>query len=196
MAGKRAASGSWDLPLSRTCGPFYRFHSRQHGAIYFSKRANHRWDDPLKEFGVLYAAERWDGAFVETVLHRPDQREIVRDDCVNLAVSHIRFKSELLLVDVTDQKTLRKLGVDEELTKGPYSRSQALARQIYECDERIGGILYKSKLAPPECCVALFDFPEDQITVVDLGGLFDASNHGVLATALHRFGVFLIEDGC
>jgi hypothetical protein len=49
------------------------------------KRANHPWDDPLKEFGVLYAAERWDGAFVETVLHRPDQREIVRDDCVNLA---------------------------------------------------------------------------------------------------------------
>ena len=56
------------LPLVSLAGPWVRIFRFALGRapIYFGSARTYRFDDPLGRFGVLYAAERLAGAFIET----------------------------------------------------------------------------------------------------------------------------------
>ncbi|WP_267213256.1 RES family NAD+ phosphorylase [Chelatococcus asaccharovorans] len=68
-----------------------RIHRKGQGAVFFGpgvgRPPQNRFDAPGSEYGVLYAARRLEGAFVETLLRRPaDGSATVR------AVSQVPFR--------------------------------------------------------------------------------------------------------
>src|SRR6266705_4574000 len=58
------------LPLSRVSGPLYRVHRLDVSGLFFGKTGRSRFDDPLKQFGVLYAALKPEAAFAEVLLRQ------------------------------------------------------------------------------------------------------------------------------
>ena len=52
----------------------YRISRAGHDPLYFGKTTKNRFDCPWREYGVLYAAETPEGAFIETCILGVDNR--------------------------------------------------------------------------------------------------------------------------
>ena len=56
------------LPLVTVKGPLYRIHRTVHYWRHFGKNASERFDDPMKQYGVLYVSTQTEAAFAEVFL--------------------------------------------------------------------------------------------------------------------------------
>lgn len=175
-------------------GPAFRICRIQRDPMHFGKQALSRFDDPRREFGVLYAAGSAEGAFVETCIR--DER---RGDCRCLSqafleerrLTRISFPQPLRLVDLTG-RGLSWLGADGRLTTGAYSLSQRWSRAFWSHPDRPDGILYCSRFNLSLQCVALFDQVGAGVSWEDLGPLFDTRNLVLVGEMIDRYGLALI----
>ncbi|MSO99656.1 MAG: RES domain-containing protein [Acetobacteraceae bacterium] len=160
-------------------------------AIFFGpspgSKPGNRFDAPNGEYRVLYASERLEGAFVETVLRRPRGR-ILRPEFVNeRAHSNLRLERPLNLAKVYDEG-LQAFGVDAgELGADDHTFSRSLALSIHAGLPGVHGLAYRSRYNNGEICYALFD----RVAAADLtpSGYerFDASSPTIMRLmALHR----------
>src|SRR5262245_34027159 len=101
---------SRELPLTRISGALYRIHRLNFSGLFFGKSGRSRFDDPQKQFGVLYAALKPEAAFAEALLRQLDQMVISESALAECALSVIRL-SPISCVNLTAHG-LRSLSCD------------------------------------------------------------------------------------
>lgn len=144
-------------------------------------------------FAVLYAAENFKTAFIETVVRdrfvQADRRVISLDDvrtrgCVEFA---LRQAESLNLADLRDDGCL-KLGAPTDAAHARnHSAGRTLGRALYDEHDHVDGIWYRSRLTGGEC-FAVFDRALAKLTVQCAKDLID---HPDLPAALREHCVFL-----
>jgi hypothetical protein len=148
-----------------------------------------------RSFAVLYAAGKFDTAFVETVVRdrfvQADRRVISLDEvrtrgCVEFVLPE---SESLRLVDLRDDGCL-KLGAPTDAAHARnHSAGRALGRALYDDHDHVDGIWYRSRLTGGEC-FAIFDRAAAKLRVQRVQNLID---HPDLAVVLREHSVFLEE---
>lgn len=138
-----------------------RVHHVTRSAVFFGPtpgaRPNNRFDAPNGEYRVLYASDRLEGAFVETVLRRPKGRVLRRDYVNERAWSILRLERPVFLAKAYDEG-LQAYEVDAgELGTDNYIASRAFSLDIHIKFPKIHGLAYRSRYNNGEICYALFD---------------------------------------
>jgi hypothetical protein len=150
------------LPMQLDAGEIIvRIHRKGQGAVFFGpaagKAPQNRFDAPAGEYGVLYAAQRLEGAFVETLLRRPSRRIVKRDFIEERQWTPIRIKRPVTVAKIMDEGLLFH-GVDASVSASDdYGPSRALALDLYNDFPSLEGLAYRSRHNNGETCYALFD---------------------------------------
>lgn len=144
------------LPIKRLRGAIYRIHRATQACLHFGRNGDGRFDDPLRKYGVLYAALKPDAAFAEVFL-RQLSLMLVAESCL-LASCLAEITCEpLACVDLTGPG-LRRISCDNRIsTEKPYRTTGRWSRALFEHPQRPDGIIYLSRHNPKFPCVALFD---------------------------------------
>ena len=145
-----------------------RVHREAHGAIFFGPAAGvapqGRFDAPSGQFRLLYAAQRLEGAFVETVLRRPANRIVRRAFVEQRMWTPLRLQRQIVLAKLMDEGLLFH-GVD-----APSALAQTTRRREHwrsRCTRIIGILMdwpidpgtIMGRFATPSstvCCRAIF----------------------------------------
>jgi hypothetical protein len=144
----------------------FRIHRLGHGAVFFSPPVDpatgerqpptYRFDSASGTFGVLYTAEQFEGAFVETILRNP-QLTFVSQNYVTLrGVTELACSRELRLVDMHG-RGLSRIGTTNAVSTGPYAPCRAWSDYLYSHRARPDGIAYASRHNPLQICYAIFE---------------------------------------
>ena len=169
---------------------FSRIHRTSHTPIFFSpgrgKPPAGRFDSASGAFGVLYGAETFAGAFIETVLRNPARRLIGMGEIESRSLAVIGTGRTTSLVDLRGDG-LQKLGLDAAIFTGPYEICGRWADALFQHPERPDGILYRSRHDPGQTCIAWFER-------TDLG-LTPGSASVLLTRMLAEIGVLLRRYG-
>jgi hypothetical protein len=182
-------------PVAHIAGPWFRVHQTVRAAVSFGRNSVYRWDAPDQSYGVLYAGESWHGAFMESVLHEPTQRMVLRSELQKRSMALIKTATPLRLVDLSEGAVLRALGLSEADTKGyPYARSQEISKAIQTAGWNIHGIRYASRLEPKFACLVLFDCPDGFVASHDLDELLAPGNQGLVRFMLNEYQIHLMND--
>lgn len=169
----------------------YRICRVLHDPLFFGKNTRNRFDGPWREYGVLYAAETPEGAFIETCIReRLGGNLFVLSFFQERKLTRISLPGPLRLVDLTG-RGLSLLGVDNRLTTGSYRTAQRWSRAFWIHPDRPDGILYCSRFNPSLHCVALFDRAGAGLSATDCGALADPRNVRFLGEMLDRYGLTL-----
>lgn len=156
LPGPPADLASRNLPLKLVTGSIFRIHRTHSDCIYFGKRGSERFDDPLRQFGVLYAALDPEAAFAEVFLRRLSLMLIAERDLEKRQLSEINCH-RLRCVDLSSAG-LRRVSCDNRIaTEKPYQTTLRWSRAFFEHPQRPDGIIYRSRHNPRFKCVALFD---------------------------------------
>ena len=129
------------LPLVSYSGTAYRIHWVDHAPIHFGKEKKWRFDDPLGEYGVMYASHTPEGAFAETLLPPPGLLTPtlsliagsvpVSATTIGVhALAEVRCDAILHCVDLTGEK-LASVGADASIATGAWRISQRWSRAFF-----------------------------------------------------------------
>jgi len=144
------------LPLVTVKGPLYRIHRTVHYWRHFGKNASERFDDPMKQYGVLYVSTQTEAAFAEVFLRTLSLMVVDEVDLRSRSLASFAANS-LRCVDLTGSG-LRKLSCDNRIsTEKPYTTVGLWSRALYTHPQRPDGIIYRSRHNPRFRCLALFD---------------------------------------
>lgn len=179
------------LPLHEAPGPWIRSHELRHAPLYFGTTGANRFDAPARQYGTLYVAGDFHGAFIETFGRRLGMKRLTRARVGTRNFAEISQVRPLQLVDLT-RPGLSRIGADSRLASGSYDLSQRWALAFYEHPDQPDGILYRSRHDPARLCAAIFDRAEDALTATSLGSLADAHNVALLADLLDTYEYSLI----
>ena len=182
-------------PITQVAGPWFRVHQTGKGAVFFGRSGRNRWDSPDKSYGVMYAGETWQAAFMESVLHDPSTKTVLHSQLLKRSMALLRTTTPLRLVDISDGLVLRALELTESETKAiPYEKPQWISKAIYTAGWNVHGIRYTSRLDSKLGCLALFDCPDDMLAVHDLEPLVAPANQGMVRSILSQYQIRLIND--
>jgi hypothetical protein len=151
----------------------FRIHRVGHDAIFFSPPVDpatgerqlptYRFDSATGTFGVLYAAEQFEGAFVETMLRNP-QLTFVSQNYVTLrGVTELASSRDLRLVDMHG-RGLSRIGTTNAISTGPYAPCWAWSDYLYSHRDRPDGMAYASRHNPQQICYAIFERSDLSLT--------------------------------
>jgi hypothetical protein len=186
--------GRLRLPLD-VLGPrerWWRIHDANFAALFFGKTRRYRFDDPLRQYGVLYVGRNVRCAFVETLGagvtdRRRPLRRVSLKDLEHRALACVRALRPLRLVDLRD-RGLQALGADGRLTTGDYRIAQEWSRALWEHPEQPDGILFRSRHDPSKICAALFERCASAVVARGLGRLVDLPAATRIADAIDWYG--------
>ncbi len=159
-----AALVSRSLPLRswRSGATIVRIHRKAFEPIHFSpgpgKPPLGRFDSASGRFGVLYAANSFESAFVETVIRNPARSLVSLAEIEARCCSTLAMGQHAHLVDLTGPG-LSQLGLDARFISGRYDPCGAWADAFQAHPSRPSGILYPSRFDPSQACLALFEAP-------------------------------------
>lgn len=164
MLAGGSAGGMFPDPVYVTVdegGLLIRVHRTGQGPIFFGpspgRAPMNRFDAPAREYRLLYAAERLEGAFVETILRRPSGRILRREYVNQRSWTALRLGRPLVLAKLHGEG-LQAYGVDAgQLGIDDYRHSRALALSIFTHLPAIDGLAYRSRYNNDEICYAVFD---------------------------------------
>ena len=192
------------LPLVPYSGTAYRIHWVDHAPIHFGKEKKWRFDDPLGEYGVMYASHTPEGAFAETLLPppgflTPTLSLIVGSVPVSAttigghALAEVRCKTILHCVDLTGEK-LVSVGADASIAAGAWRISQRWSRAFFMHPSQPDALMYRSRRDPSSLALALHDRAGPKIRVTSLGGLLEPQHTRLLAQIVDRYRVAIIPS--
>lgn len=160
-----------ELPLANQSGPWLRIHKSKYGVIHFARDAFNRFDDPKKEYGVLYCAQDFYAAFIETLGWSTGSRDISETSLSMRRLASITSSRPLRFVDLTGSG-LAHIGADAEICTGrDRYLSQLWSRALWAHPEQPDGIRYISRHDPQRVCYALFERAAAELSVTELGEL-------------------------
>ena len=128
----------------------------------FGNRGTSRFDDPRKIFKTLYCAADFETCYSETLL----RNEAFQPTSGRYVVTETDHNSKLLQLLVVDTAQLdlvdlmepREMGYGYNAGLGPYSQTQALAREFYDHKSQPHGIVYQANFGfKQKPAIVLFD---------------------------------------
>jgi hypothetical protein len=132
-------------------------------ALFFTKAARNRFDDPRRSYGVLYVSPDVTTAVLESVLHdrtlaNDTDRIFTKDFLSQHVVKTIVPTIALRLFDLSAPYALANLGHSNELIslRNYYAQCQAVSEALHENSD-VDGILWHSRQAGAVPCCALFE---------------------------------------
>jgi hypothetical protein len=136
----------------------YRFYTLGLEPVYFDTSGAGRLNAPNGSYGVLYAAERREGAFAETFLRTPGRRMIDPALLSRKGLIRLEVLQPATLI-AFDGPGLAILGATAEVVHGglPYDAPQAWSKALRAHPIGAHGIAYGARHDPAETCYALFD---------------------------------------
>jgi len=147
-----------------------------------------RFDDPDGEYRVCYLGVTVEASFAETFLRNVPVRILSRTRLAARSLARVRVVRPVSLVQLHGQ-FLTRVGTTAAVASGPYSRSRAWSRALWQHPSRPDGLLYHARHDDETLCVALFDRAADAIRVDHTVPLTAESR--LLAMLLERYGVAL-----
>lgn len=185
---------SVDLPISRRSRRWFRTYRCHRAPVFFGNTGNSRFDDPRREFRVLYVASTVEGAFVEGCLSDVGlgttgpllSERFIADRCL----AEIRFATPLMLVDLTGIG-LATIRADSRISSGDYRTAQRWSRAIWGHPRQPHGILYSSRHNPGLLCAAIFD-RAPTATSTELGSFLSPGLVAQTVVHLEKYGVGLV----
>ena len=186
----------WDreLPLKKFKRSWLRIHQLENEPLFFGKSGKNRFDAPSKEFGVLYAARDFCGAFIETLGDLDQYRLIPEYEVAKRGLARIVPARALRLVDLSGEG-LAQLVADARMTAGD-NRALSLkwALWIHRHPQVPDGIVYRARHDQSQACVALFDRVASDLAVEKLGALADPRHESLLGKALNKYKFALYDS--
>ena len=162
------------LPLVSVRGTLFRIHRSALPCLFFGKDGSSRFDDPTKQYGVLYASLKPEAAFAEVFLRQLSMMLILEADLRDRAIAEIACKN-IQCVDMTGAG-LRQLSCDNRIsTETSYGTTGCWSRALFEHPQQPGGIVYLSRHNSRFKCVALFDRCQRQLKINSSVGLLSPS---------------------
>jgi hypothetical protein len=180
------------LQLSRLRQSWFRSHMLSNGPIYFGRAGRWSFDDPMRDFGVMYLAFDAMRAFVETFCRDPERRFVTTQSLSERACSELICQRDLMLLDLTKTGSLTRLPADARLFSGAYTVSQAWSRAIYTHPSQPDGIVFRSRFDPAGKLVAIFDREPHDWAVKGMGTWNE--NRSLLAQIIRKTGMALQES--
>jgi hypothetical protein len=178
------------LPILRLAGPWIRFHLSAYDPLFFGRMGANRFDDPLRRYGVLYAAETGDGAFIETFGRSPGLNVVSHHQLLVRSVALIDATRQLRLVDLTGPG-LAHIGATGSLTSGSHEVAQVWSRALWEHPSRPDGLLFRARHDPSCLSVAIFSRATRAVRATPQGGLLDIPALPLVVAALRRYNFVL-----
>jgi hypothetical protein len=158
------------LSLKLLKGSLFRVHLTAREPVYFGKTKSERFDDPLSQFGVLYAALDPQAAFAEVFLRQLSLMLIRELDLQERSLAEIVCR-RVQCVDLTGNG-LRRMSCDNRIaTEKPYTVTQQWSRALFAHPQKPDGLIYRSRHNPQFKCVALFDRCQSRIVLNQSHGL-------------------------
>jgi hypothetical protein len=138
-----ASLRSLKLPIVSREHAFVRIHRLKHEPAFWGRTGDNRFDAPSRAYGVLYAAETFDGALIETFGDVSPKTVSVNSLAVRgvATVSPIR---ELQLVDLAGVG-LSRLGLHARICTDDHAISQAWSHALWEHPLQPDGIWYAAR---------------------------------------------------
>lgn len=177
--------------LRESAGPWLRCHASKHAPLHFSRNALSRFNDPEQEFGVLYAADDFEGAFIETFGRRLDVRSVTATALAHTAVTQIEAARPLRLIDLASSGGAARLSADARLTSGSVAIAQAWSRALWQHPVAADGLYYRLRHDDSRCGCAIFDRVRRVLAATKLGVASAPAHRASLIAALdtYRFGL-------
>lgn len=117
------------LTIREYSGILYRTYrkGRDHEPLFFGRTGRNRFDDPLGEFGVLYAALDQHGAFIETFGQSTGNRALSTAELAERHLSRLSTRRRLRLVllrrwEITGRGIAEKTSSRQERSRGGFYR--------------------------------------------------------------------------
>jgi hypothetical protein len=179
-----------DLPTISSVRSFVRIHRLQHDPAFWGRTSLNRFDAPNRDYGVLYAAEHFQGAFIETfgdLLPRTVSVSALEARGVATVAAH----RELRLVDLAETG-LSQLGLDARICTDDHALSQAWSHALWAHPSGLDGIWYAARHDAGQRSVALFDRVASAVSVTAVSGLMDSPQDVVTARAIDTYGFSLL----
>lgn len=192
------------LPLVIYSGTACRIHWLADNPLYFGKDKKWRFDDPLGEYGVMYAAQTPEGAFAETLLPQPGVLTptiTLRGTSVPVSASTIAahgladvtYDTPLQCVDLTGER-VASIGADASIATGPWRTSQRWSRALFGHPSQPDALLYRCRRDPSSVALAIHERAGPRLTVTPLGGLLEPQHIRLLAQIVQRYHVAIVPS--
>lgn len=179
-----------DLPILTIDHSLLRIHRLEHEPAFWGRTGNNRFDAPNGEYGVLYAAETFDGAFIETFGDLSPRTVSVNSLTVR-GVATVAARRALQLVDLAGAG-LSQVGLDARICTDDHALSQEWSHALWAHPSQPDGVWYAARHDASQRSVALFDRAASVVTVTALSGLMDGPHSTSTARALEKYGFTLL----
>lgn len=180
--------------LLKTEQIWYRSHRLDVEALNFGRTARNRFDDPDRQYGVLYVAEDEHGAFIETFGQVTGTRVVTMSAMNGAGLTRVVPDRPLTLVNFADSGGLARLGADGRLCNCDRSVARRWSRALRDHPARPDGLYYLARHDPARRAVALFDHAMGHLTAVPLGPWLAPERRGMLGAILDTYRFALIQD--
>lgn len=180
-----------ELPAVSWRAPLVRVHRHDHDPAFLGRTGLNRFDAPGSEFGVLYAAEDLQGAFIETFGDAAGRTVTVNSLTVR-AYTTFEPTRALSLVDVRGAG-LARIGADARLFAGDRVPAQQWSLAIWSHPATVDGICYRARHDPSRSAVALYDRADRAVRVAQTTPLMAPSERPAFAAVLDAYSFGLID---
>jgi hypothetical protein len=168
----------------------FRIHRLVHEPGYWGRTGDNRFDAPNHDYGVLYAADTFDGAFIETFGDLSPKTVSVSSLTARGVATVVPVRT-LRLVDLAGPG-LSQIGLDARICADDHALPQQWSEAIRAHPSQPDGIWYAARHDATEHSVALFERYVSVVTVTPLGGLMNAPQSQWTAQAVRKYGFTLL----
>lgn len=122
---------------------------------------NTRFCKDTWSFAVLYAAERYETAFCETLIRQnfnvKKKREVAESDLRGRVRAIIQTQDPLCVIDLTGNN-VQRFGIPPSVIRNTDHRSgRAFSKALHDLRDDVDGILFPSRLEDGGVCIAVFE---------------------------------------
>lgn len=139
---------------------------------------------------MLYAAETFDGAFIET-FGDVSPKTVSVSSLTARGVATVAPRRALQLVDFAGAG-LSQVGLDARICTDDHALSQEWSHALWTHPSQPDGIWYAARHDANQRALALFDRAAAVVTVAALSGLMDSPQDASTARALEKYGFALL----
>ena len=179
-----------DLPIVAIDRALLRIYRFDREPAFWGRTGTNRFDSPNADYGVLYAAETFDGAFIETFGDLSPKTVSVNSLTVR-GVASVAARRALQLVDLAGAG-LSHLGLDARICTDDHALSQQWSHTLWAHPAQPDGLWYAARHDARQRSVALFDRVASVVTVIGLSGLMDSPQSTLTAAVMERYGFTLL----
>ena len=190
------------LSLTAIEGPAWRVYPGARGAEHFNKQDG-RFNDPQRQYGVLYAAQTEVGAFAERLLLGSGLFgnsggmvgagvPVSETALQTFSIAAITFAQPVRCVDLRTATGLKQIGAGPWLLTAPHAVSKRWSRPIFLHPSAPEGIVWNSRVGKGVVSLGFHERAKPKIAAQNLGPLI--RHRKLLADVIRQFGVVIVPS--